>query len=121
MTSLRTPSKTSNRTAPCPRCQTSGTRRYPFLALVCSACHGAGRVPLVESVTVEEEATYLATTAAEIIDVGSSLKSFVDDLLAAWELDDEDIAIWMLRDDSGPRLVCVLRPGVSGQTAVTWI
>jgi hypothetical protein len=69
------------------------------------------------------EPYYVATQAAEVIDTGCRLLSFVRQLCEDWaSLAGEDVAVWEHgHPGCGPRLVALLRAGPDGSTSVRWI
>lgn len=103
----------------CPTCQAGPGGKYPkFLAAICTHCKGCGVVPDPSPAPAE---SFMAVSADAVVDVGGPLKAFVDELLAAWSLEDEDIGVWAQREGRGPRLVALLRSAANGRASVTWL
>lgn len=66
--------------------------------------------------------SYVATSAADLVEEGVNLEALVLELSQAWPaLDGENLAVWRLEGNMPPRLVAYLFSGPDGKTLVKWI
>lgn len=111
---------------PCPRCN-SGPRRFKNAddSLSCWTCNDTSFIRVVEEDEPEPVCDYFAVSCDAVIDslttTEDGLRAFVADLVKAWRLASEDVAVWSRPETGGPRLIAVLRPGPRGKTAVVWM
>lgn len=102
----------------CPQCRGTGHLRHNGEALPCDSCDCTGRLIVREAATE----AYIACAGSDIIDSGGPLAAFVTGLASSLLLDNEDVAVWLVRDDDeAPRLVAHLRPGRDGRPFVTYL
>jgi len=65
--------------------------------------------------------SFFATAGGEIVDEAADLASIVGRINGVFKLKTEDVAIWSVWADSGPRLVAYLTPGPKGVNRVVYV
>jgi hypothetical protein len=113
----------------CSRCHGCGQDE---VGSPCGLCDGFGhyvtqgdssraRLHCSRSPVGEPTQSYICTSGEDVIDYGLTLAVFVGELQDAWPELEEDLAVWLLEDGRGPRLIAVLHPGRAGETVVRYL